>query len=262
MTPEEFAIARQKLGWTDGQLAAELNVSEKIVHRWADGGLKIPKSDAQRIEWEAALAEREAALQAAGLGECDWMKSWEAKALPAREKDLDAHFKQVDDHAEHCSTCQAREQFLKERFSPMPAMPTSGLVSAFQRWHRFLQRFPDWAHPVLNGAAILTILVLIRVVITLPRGVSPGVLIAVPVGAALGAFAGLVYSALRSYIAAGGTRKIIAYVLVLASYATLPAAFGAYDGDDLRFSLVGMVVTLSVLAVVFLFWLLGRRKKN
>jgi hypothetical protein len=84
-------------------------------------------------------------------------------------------------------------------------------------------------------------------------------LLALGVAAVLGALGGLSYSALRPYIAAGGANKIIAYLLVVATYLTLPAAVGAY-GDNMGFSLTGTIVVLSVACVVVILWLLGRRK--
>ncbi len=57
----------------------------------------------------------------------------------------------------------------------------------------------------------------------------------------------------------GGARKLLAYLLVLATYLTLPAAFGAY-GDTIGFSVTGTIVVLSVACLVVILWLLGRRK--
>jgi len=258
MTPEEFAIAQQKLGWTDMRLAAELNVTEKIVRRWTDGSLKIPKYEAKRIAWEAALAERDAALRAAGIRECEWVKSWEAEELPKREKDLEPHFKRLDDHAENCPTCRAREQFVKERFPSLPEMPTSGLVSTFQWWDRLLQRFPEWTHPVFNGAVIVTALTAFRVLPGLARGASPVIALALPAGAAFGAIGGLAYSALRPLIKAGGPRRTLAHILVLLTYVS--AGFAVWDvGERLSSNVsvagsIGLWSFIVVSAVVVTLW--------
>ena len=259
MTPEEFAIARGKLGWSDEKLAAELQVAPKVVRAWADGTLQIPKHDAQTIAWEAAAAERHAALEASGIHECGWVKAWEAEPLPKRAEAIQAHFKRLKDHADHCALCQERERFIRERFPEMPEFPKTPLMSGFAVWDRFLQGFPEWTHPVFNGAGIITALVAIRVLFVLPRQRSWTMLVALGVGAALGAVGGLTYSALRPYIAAGGARKILAYLLVLATYLTLPAVFGAY-GDTIGFSVTGTIVLLSEAGLVVILWLLGRRK--
>jgi len=259
MTPEEFAIAQRKLGWSDEKLAAELQVSPKVVRGWSDGTLRIPKHDAQSIAWEAAAAERRAALESAGLRECEWVKAWEAEPLPKRTEDIEAHFKRLETHIAQCSTCQERERFVRDRFPAMPQFPRTPLMSGFATWDRFLQRFPEWTHPVFNGAGIITALVAIRILFVLQRQRSWAMLVALGVGAALGAMGGLTYSALRPYIAAGGARKLLAYLLVLATYLTLPAAFGAY-GDTIEFSVTGTIVVLSVACLVVILWLLGRRK--
>ncbi len=234
MTPEEFAIAQRKLGWSDEKLAAELQVSPKVVRGWSDGTLRIPKHDAQSI-------------------------AWEAEPLPKRTQDIEAHFKRLETHIAQCSTCQERERFVRDRFPAMPEFPRTPLMSGFATWDRFLQRFPEWTHPVFNGAGIITALVAIRILFVLQRQRSWAMLVALGVGAALGAMGGLTYSALRPYIAAGGARKLLAYLLVLATYLTLPAAFGAY-GDTIGFSVTGTIVVLSVACLVVILWLLGRRK--
>jgi hypothetical protein len=174
---------------------------------------------------------------------------------------LDRHFKRVDEHAASCPRCQARERFLRDRFPPMPEAPRSPMLSGFMAWDRFLARFPAWTRPVINGAAIVTALVAIRVVLVLPRHASWTMLYALVIGAALGAAGGLTYSALRPYIAAGGVRKVIAYLLVLATYLALPAAVGAY-GDQMGFSPIGALVVLGIVGVVVALWQLGRRRTN
>jgi len=260
MTTEEFAIARSKLGWSDDRLAAELQVSPKAVRGWTDGTLRIPKPDGQWIAWRAAVAERQAALETSGIRECEWVKAWEAEPLPKRPDDLKAHFKRIHTHLDQCALCQERERFIRDRFPPMPERPAS--ASGVAAWRRFLQRFPQWTHPVFNGAAIITAFVAIRVLILLPRQRSWVMLVALVAGAILGAMGGLTYSALRPYIVAGGARKILAYLLVLATYLTLPATVGAYGatGNELVFSPTGTIVFLSVEAIVVVLWLIGRRK--
>ncbi len=258
MTSEEFAIARGQLGWSDEQLAAELQVSPKVVRAWTDGTMRIPRRDAHWIEWHAAIAARQAALQATGLRECEWVKAWEAEPLPKREADLEPHFKRLDSHAEHCALCQEREQFLRARFPPMPEPPQSSLVAAFGAWQRFLSRFPDWSHPIFSGAAIVALLTGIRVLFVLPRGASPLMLIAIPAGAAFGAVGGLAYSALRPYIAAGGRQKTVAHILVLLTYVT--AGFAVVDlGERIDSGLpvagsIGLWSFVVVAALVVLLW--------
>jgi len=260
MTPEEFAIARRKLGWNDDKLAAELSVSPKAVRAWTEGTLRVPKADAKRIAWLAALTERDAALEAAGLPQCEWVKSWDAEDLPKKDKDLEAHFKRLDDHADQCPTCQARERFVKERFGPLPEMPASGLVTVFQWWNRFLQRFPEWAHPVFNGAAIVTTLTAFRAVPALLTGKSLLAALALPAGAAFGAIGGVAYSALRPYIKQGGSRKSVAHILVLLTYVT--AGFAVVDLGmrvNAGLPIVGSIGLWSFIAVAVIVTALWRR---
>ena len=252
MTPEEFAIARGKLGWSDEKLAAELGVSPKAVRGWADGSLRIPKHEAQSVAWHAALVERQAALQAAGIPECDWVKAWEAEPLPKRTEDLEPHFKRVETHADQCPICQERERFLRERFPPMPELPVTGLPGVMLGWQRWLSRFPEWTHPVFNGAAIVAALVAMRIVVMVPRGVSWIMLVALVGGALFGAIGGLAYSALRPYIAAGGGRKSFAQILVLLAYCTA----------GLAVALPGPITLGSFLVVAALVVVLWRRSLN
>jgi transcriptional regulator with XRE-family HTH domain len=265
MTPEEFALARQKIGLSDERLAAELGVNPKTVRAWINGSVRIPKHDAQMIAWRAALEERQKALEEARIPYCDWVKDWEAKPIPPRTEDMEAHFKTLDAHTAQCPTCQERERFVRERFGAMPEMPVSGLASTFLAWQRFLDRFPGWTHPVWNGAAIVTVLVLFRVLIAVPRGATPLMLIAIPAGAAFGAIGGLAYSALRPYIATGGARKTFAHILVLLAYAT--AGFAVVDvGERISsglalFGSIGLWSFVAVAAIVVFFWRVSAKRK-
>jgi len=266
MTPEEFAIARGKLGWSDEKLAAELQVAPKVVRAWADGTLHIPKHDAQTIAWEAAAAERHAALEASGIPECGWVKAWEAEPLPKRAEAVEAHFKRLQAHADHCALCQERERFIRERFPEMPEFPKTPLMSGFAAWERFLQRFPEWTHPVFNGAGIVALLTAMRAVFMLSRRPSWMVPLVIVAGAAFGAIGGLAYSALRSYIAAGGARKSFAQILVLLAYAT--AGFAVLDiGGRISAGLgllgsIGLWSFVLVAALVVILWRLSMKRDS
>ncbi len=42
MTPQEFRVAREKLGLSAAKLAARLGVHVRTVRRWADGSQDVP----------------------------------------------------------------------------------------------------------------------------------------------------------------------------------------------------------------------------
>jgi hypothetical protein len=263
MTPEEYGLVRQKLGWTDNRLAAELHVTDRAVRAWNEGRLAIPERDARWLRWHVGVAERKAALAASGLPECPWMKAWEAKPLPDGTAAVDAHFKALDQHAGACQICADRERYVRDRFPPLPEIPLTPLLATFRWWDSFLQRFPAWTHPVFNGAAIVTVMVAIRVAFSLTRGASWQMLLALGVGAALGAYGGLAYSALRPYVAAGGAQRVIAYLLVLGTYLALGAAMGGFsDAPGLLLDPTGVYVLLAVSGVVCVLWLVRRPRSS
>ena len=142
MTPEEFALARAKLRESDAELARLLVVSEDVVRAWSAGGRRIPRRQARLIEWYAIAAERQAALERAGIEECGWLKSLDSQPPPEGDEEMESHLKTLQDHVATCPTCGARERFLRERFPPMPELPQPLALRPLIAWADVVERFP------------------------------------------------------------------------------------------------------------------------
>lgn len=121
----EVQEARRRLGQSDEELADQLGVSAVTVQAWT-AGRTVPRRYAQQIKWLAAAAEREAALRSSGLPECEWMLRHVAAPLPDDPDAALQHLEEANDHAGVCPVCVAREEFVAERFGPMPPMPQTG----------------------------------------------------------------------------------------------------------------------------------------
>ena len=156
MTAEEFRAVRARLGLTDDALAAELGLAPSVVRAWAAGTLGIPGAHAQALRWRAALAEREEALVASGLSECETVRRLEGELAGGNRgalASLGQHFA-----AGACPACRARAQYVHDRFGPMPEPPRSGA----SRLHALLQRAPWWVRPIVLGSLALLVLSALR----------------------------------------------------------------------------------------------------
>lgn len=239
MNATELQEAQRRLGQSDEELAASLSVSPDMVRAWAAGRATVPRRHRQQIEWMAAAAERDAALRSSGLPECAWMQQHVAEPLPDDPDAALKHLETGNQHAEACRVCVARDQFLEERFGPMPPVPHSGWLRLFT----WVERVPSWARPAAVGAAILGAVVSLRVVLAVPLLLSaPGkfgeALLAVAAAAGAGAVGGFAYSlsrpALRRLGRLGdyltGIVCVFAYMGALAAVA--PLAFGERVIED------------------------------
>lgn len=257
MTAAEFNAARRALGQTDDQLAAELDVTPGVVRAWAAGSTRIPRRCAEQIRWLEALAERDAALRASGLPDCEWMREEEERPLPSDTDALLQRAKAMTAHAQACPVCTARERYAREHCSSMPALPQPG-------WMRILgwvERVPAWARPAAVGALLLGAIVSLRILFALPFLFSApakmgaalvAVLSAAGAGAAGGASYSLTRPTLRKLRRPGdyltGIVCVFAYMGSLALVA--PYAFGERLIDDragwVIFSIVSIFFGLVV----------------
>jgi hypothetical protein len=142
MTPEEFALARAKLRESDVELARLLAVGEDAIRAWYAGNRKIPRRQARLIEWYAIAADRQAALERAGIEECGWIKSFDSQPPPDGDKEMESHLKRLQDHVATCPTCVARERFLSDRFPPMPEFPQPLILRPLIAWADVVERVP------------------------------------------------------------------------------------------------------------------------
>lgn len=209
---EALVRARELLGLTVDQLAAELGVTPHVFEAWERGALTVPPRYRQVIAYRVAIAERDAALAASGLPECPWFSEWERTEVPAARSAWARHMQLARQHAAFCPTCRAREQFLHDRFPPLPTPPVPHWVVLVRRFNAWLQHYPDWLRPAIVGALALGGLTLVRVIFSareLVRGGDAllGGATAVAFGTVAGAVAGAVYGVLRRLVTRGAPRQ-------------------------------------------------------
>ena len=85
MTAAEFTAARERLGWTHEQAAAEFDLTPAVVAAWERGTVKIPRDVAANVRWQAALEEQRVLLEASGLPKCEEMLALSAKFFASEE---------------------------------------------------------------------------------------------------------------------------------------------------------------------------------
>lgn len=235
MTASELCAAQEKLGLSNEALAAELAVTPHVVDAWRAGSLAVPKKLAEELRWRAAIAERQAAVEASGLPACAWVREWEGRAVPTGLDAVEKHFKSLTTHSGSCATCIARDRYVEERFGPLPPPPSLGgfMGTVFL----LLEKVPAWGRPAAAGAAILGAIVSLRLLFALPSAWSEPArlveaLIALVAAMGAGAAGGFAYSltrpALRRLGRPGdyltGIVCVFAYMGALAVVA--PVAFG------------------------------------
>ncbi len=201
ITGRDLAAARTRLGLTPDQFAAELGLPPHSYAACEAGRVKLPTRQAQMVAFRVACVERHEALARSGLPECPWLAQWEREA-PAADAKIErhtAHLQRVEAHVGTCATCQAREQFLRERFPDMPAPPVAGWVRVHGAVTGWIDARPEWMRPALHGAGILAAMTSVRALFALlgaarePR-LALMALGAVVLAAVAGAGGGLVYA--------------------------------------------------------------------
>ena len=167
MTAEEARAAREALGLSTAQLAREFLVDERNVIAWEKGDVKLPSSLARELDWRAAVALRQAALQQSGLPECDWVQTWEQTAHSNTGKNFKRQISALQQHAAACTVCQSREHYVRSRFPPLPAPPRHPFAEVLVRFNAQVHKLPPWARPIAYGAAIIGTLLTLRLLLML-----------------------------------------------------------------------------------------------
>jgi hypothetical protein len=75
-------------------------------------------------KWFKRAREQEVALEQSGLPDCPWQSSQIELASTASGDKLARLLNELETHAESCSICRAREQFLLDRFGKQLPPPT------------------------------------------------------------------------------------------------------------------------------------------
>ncbi len=253
MTAAEFTQAREILGTTDEELAADFDVTPHIVRAWADGSVPIPRRFAQEIRWRAAAEERQAALRESGLPECEWMRVHDGEPLPSDPDELIEASEAMVSHAKSCPVCMARTRYLEERLGPMPDPPLDMWVRAFA----LIGRIPVWARPAVLGAIALGGIVVFRSLFLIPRLISEpakigAVLVAMLTAAVAGAAGGAVYSLTRPALAKlGRTGDYLTGVLCVFSYVLALALITPYTFGERMIENESDWVVVALLSTFF-----------
>lgn len=135
MTAEEFRSAREALGLTPEQVAAEFDLTPKLVEALEGGRAPVPRGIARQLAFRAALARRERVLAESGLAECEVLDELLARMLATADADPEVHRRAtqaVESHAERCPLCIERANYADAHAGPLPDFP-------FPWWMRVLQ---------------------------------------------------------------------------------------------------------------------------
>ena len=199
MTAAELSAARETIGLTPEQLAAELGVAPRTYAAWESGTAAIPARHARDVAYRAAITEREDALNASGLPECEWVAAWHEAPQPRKTEEQLARFEALSAHMKSCPQCIAREQFVTERFGPLPEPPMPAWMRLTGRLGDAVDKLPAWARPAIWGALVvggMTALRMLVAVRSLVQDPSRALLMLGVLAAAMaaGAVGGLVYS--------------------------------------------------------------------
>lgn len=268
-TPEAVRAARESLGLTHDQLAAELGLTPSVIRGWEDGRVRATGRQARMLEWRAAAHQHETAMAASGLLMCPTadalLRKMEdatphagqsAKEVERSVRALEQSAKALEQHATTCATCQTRKEFIS-KLPPMPEFPYEVGGGMLSRIATGIERLPAWLRPAAWGALLVGGMVLVRVAFAmLARGPSWRLLgmaaVACLVGGYLGAVGGFVYHLVRPRTRGWG--RVGDYVTGVAcvwGYAVallLPAAFFSQDAAFRQPSMWIIMAGLGLLA--------------
>lgn len=152
MTAAEFTAARERLGWTHEQAAAEFDLTPAVVAAWERGTVKIPRDVAANVRWQAALEEQRVLLEASGLPKCEEMLALVAATRGKEGKQLIAAFEPIAAHTASCPLCRARDEYASRHGPPIPEPPMPLWVRAFGGFDSLVNRLPAPLRPAKGPA--------------------------------------------------------------------------------------------------------------
>jgi transcriptional regulator with XRE-family HTH domain len=205
MTGTEARLARETLGLTPEQLAADTSNTPSAVIAWEEGRIRVPRHIARDLMWHAAVLERQRALAASGLPQCAWIEAFENEPEPNGRSHHSDRVDRALAHARTCEVCAAREAFVAERFPPMPPAPRPGWLAITVPIAERVQSLPRWAQAPATGAILFVAYSLFRLLLLLPslaRSGWPGLLAVIggfAASATLGAVVGFIYDLYRRW---------------------------------------------------------------
>jgi DNA-binding XRE family transcriptional regulator len=146
MTPEEFAAARKTLGWTQDQMASELNLTPHVIAAIEKGEARIPRSIAKNVAWMAAAANADAVMAASGLPECPTLAAFVGDVNDKPDVAL-KKIEALEAHMKTCPICQAREAYGRAHIAPLPEMPMPAWIKGFGFLEDALGHLPKQLRP-------------------------------------------------------------------------------------------------------------------
>lgn len=201
MLPSEVADAREALGLSHVQLAAELAVTEGEARGWQDGSVPIPRRFARQLQWRLAMRQREVEMEASGLPECAWVHEWEGKYATVGVAPESKQLAALESHAGGCPVCQARGAYA-ETLPPLPEYPADGAARVLQFVGDRIMRLPPWARPAATGATFFLCYTLLKGGFTLLFNPSIDTILALGIALVLspmlGALCGFIYGGVRA----------------------------------------------------------------
>ncbi len=163
------SAARERLGLTIEELAAELAVSEAEVAAWEAGAVPLPALQRRGIEYLLACTEWNAGMAASGLPPCEWVEARLAQLHQATHPRAGALLaRDIGAHAERCATCLARATWAGANLPPVPTPPPVRVNRPFRLVQHGVSRLPAWARPAAWGAIALALLTAVRLLGMLP----------------------------------------------------------------------------------------------
>jgi hypothetical protein len=114
MTSQQLIEARQRIGWTDHQLAEWLNVPVERLRGWEAGPHRVPPLVEEKVRW----AEYEADVRRAGIPACEWADAWDATPFPEDDEEMLESLRELEAHEKACPICTALNQYAEQHPPP------------------------------------------------------------------------------------------------------------------------------------------------
>jgi len=128
-------------------LAAELNLTGSVVRAWEEGRISPSRTAERWLKWRVAMLDRDDALAASGLPECEELKRLATGSTEHGAERGD----RIISHMAACPTCLARRNYLAERFPPLPPPPLpwhlTALVAVYRAVAKMWGSFRSKADP-------------------------------------------------------------------------------------------------------------------
>ncbi|MBW3570181.1 MAG: helix-turn-helix transcriptional regulator [Gemmatimonadetes bacterium] len=159
MTSRQLAEGRQRIGWSQEQLARAVDVPVDRVREWEAATVPVPRRAAWHIEEKLAWAEYEAGVRRAGIPVCEWAEAWDATPFPADDEGMLKSLEELQAHEKECPVCIARQRYAERHPPPAARRRHLWLPPAWTIADQ-VDRLPEKLRPVAWGvlAGVLGVL--------------------------------------------------------------------------------------------------------